>query len=510
MQLLLTQAVGKFAQVVKTEALDKLESFAGLESKTHVDAADGGGSIRGSLNAAISRATQLVRTGSGNAAEKVERNSKSEFKRLGIDLRKEEPKFGKLIDGWRGDNVDRVKSLLEFERDKLSEILAKGEHKTVETLQRQIENRLDVTRSKANLLARDQVLKLNAKVTQERQTAAGITEYIWTTSNDERVRETHEELDGETFSWDDPPVTNDAGDRNHPGEDYQCRCIAYPVLPELGEGDESGSEEEPEEAEPDADADKPEAEQPEEVSGPAVEPPDPPVVARVEAFLAGLKDPKTNGGDVREILREQIGASLPGVVSKDIAGTRPMRASLVVDDKFLQMAGANANHDWDGNVIVTSHVLQDATKALEARKAGFPATYQQRDRFRTLVHEELHGHSRVTQRSYSGIGATLEEVGTELNARRITGQILDVEVNVGSYQRSIDQVREAVRGGLDAARGSLTPADIDAMVADAHAKGVLTAGPGFVSPLDAAFAFADGLDVTPPERAAILKRLKQL
>jgi SPP1 gp7 family putative phage head morphogenesis protein len=242
MQLLLRQAVGKFAQVVKSEALDRLESFAGLESKTHIDAADGGDiSIRPRLNAVIAAAGRLVGGGSSNAAEKVERNSKAEFKRLGIELRKEEPKFGKLIDGWRGDNVDRAKSLLEFERDKLSEILAKGEHKTVETLRRQIETRLDVVRSKADLLARDQVLKLNANITKERQTAAGITEYVWTTSNDERVREAHAELDGETFSWDDPPVTNDAGDRNHPGEDYQCRCIAFPVLPELGE--DSGDDE---------------------------------------------------------------------------------------------------------------------------------------------------------------------------------------------------------------------------------------------------------------------------
>lgn len=43
----------------------------------------------------------------------------------------------------------------------------------------------------------------------------------------------HQELDGTEQSWDDPPVTNEDGDRNHPGEDYQCRCVAYPILDEL-------------------------------------------------------------------------------------------------------------------------------------------------------------------------------------------------------------------------------------------------------------------------------------
>jgi hypothetical protein len=77
------------------------------------------------------------------------------------------------------------------------------------------------------------------------------------------VRERHAELDGERFRWDDPPVTNEDGDENHPGEDYQCRCTAYPVLPELG--DESAPE-------PDAGGESPPRDPPEEP--PAVALPD--------------------------------------------------------------------------------------------------------------------------------------------------------------------------------------------------------------------------------------------
>lgn len=153
----------------------------------------------------------------------------------GIKIRDEEPKFGPLIDRWRVENVDKIESLVGHELDIIEGLLRDGEGRRVESLRADIEERFEVTKSKADLLARDQVLKLNAQITQERQVAAGVEEYVWTTSNDERVRPMHDELEGKRFRWDDPPVTNAAGDRNHPGMDYGCRCTPFAVLSELDE-----------------------------------------------------------------------------------------------------------------------------------------------------------------------------------------------------------------------------------------------------------------------------------
>mgnify|MGYP000327243133 CR=1 FL=1 len=100
----------------------------------------------------------------------------------------------------------------------------------VEVLARQIEDRFSVTQSRARLIARDQTLKANSALTQARHREAGVTEYIWDASGDSRVRDMHAELDGRVFRWDDPPITNEQGERNHPGEDYQCRCVARPNL----------------------------------------------------------------------------------------------------------------------------------------------------------------------------------------------------------------------------------------------------------------------------------------
>ena len=60
-----------------------------------------------------------------------------------------------------------------------------------------------------------------------RQKEIGVTEDVWRTAGDERVRETHAANDGETFKWsDDTPGPADG----RPGEEINCRCYAEPVL----------------------------------------------------------------------------------------------------------------------------------------------------------------------------------------------------------------------------------------------------------------------------------------
>ena len=66
---------------------------------------------------------------------------------------------------------------------------------------------------------------------QELMRDAGVEEYIWSTSGDSRVRESHKKLNGKRFRWDDPPVVDEkTGRRCHPGEDYECRCVALAVF----------------------------------------------------------------------------------------------------------------------------------------------------------------------------------------------------------------------------------------------------------------------------------------
>lgn len=86
-------------------------------------------------------------------------------------------------------------------------------------------------RARANLIARDQISKLNGQLTQLRQADLGVKRYRWRTVGDDRVRDSHRANDGKIFSWDDPP-----SETGHPGEDYQCRCYAEPVLEDVVPG----------------------------------------------------------------------------------------------------------------------------------------------------------------------------------------------------------------------------------------------------------------------------------
>ena len=130
----------------------------------------------------------------------------------------------------RDENVSLIKDATEKQIATVRKVLTENSTLSRDALRAKIQETTGASKAKADLWARDQTLKLNAEITKERHLAAGISEYVWTTSGDERVRDFHDDLNGQTFSWDDPPVTNERGDRNHPGEDYQCRCIAYPVI----------------------------------------------------------------------------------------------------------------------------------------------------------------------------------------------------------------------------------------------------------------------------------------
>lgn len=139
----------------------------------------------------------------------------ADFTREGVDL----------ITTMSRDYFDQVQL-------KIEEGFAAGRRSS--SIAKDINERGEVSESRARFIARDQVAKLNGRLVQKRQSDLGLKSYIWRTSGDSRTRESHRRLEGQVFRWDDPPVVDEkTGRREHPGGDYNCRCTAEPNIDEL-------------------------------------------------------------------------------------------------------------------------------------------------------------------------------------------------------------------------------------------------------------------------------------
>jgi SPP1 gp7 family putative phage head morphogenesis protein len=103
-----------------------------------------------------------------------------------------------------------------------------------------IKQQYGVSASKAKFLAGQETRLFMANYRQERFTAAGVNKYRWSSSHDVRVRHDHRKLDGRIFSYDDPPVVDEATQRKgNPGTDYGCRCVDIPVVGRLLESEQA-------------------------------------------------------------------------------------------------------------------------------------------------------------------------------------------------------------------------------------------------------------------------------
>lgn len=136
------------------------------------------------------------------------------------------------VDQWVEENIGLITRLNQAQCDELEKMVHEAMSAGTSTLElaKTIEQKFDRPWWHASLLARDQTAKLASQINQARQEDYGITHYQWSTSGDPRVRQKHAELDGQIFSW----AEGAPGQRGriHPGLEFQCRCVAIPVMPD--------------------------------------------------------------------------------------------------------------------------------------------------------------------------------------------------------------------------------------------------------------------------------------
>ena len=154
---------------------------------------------------------------------------------VGVDIHSALSDHGKIASELRKYqqwNVSLIQSVPEEYLGKLGAAITEAweQGRRWESIAGVLDDVGDVTESRIKVIARDQTAKMNSAFARVRMQDVGVTRYEWQTSGDERVRESHAEVDGQVFSFDEPgPVADDVdGSPCHPGESILSRCVALP------------------------------------------------------------------------------------------------------------------------------------------------------------------------------------------------------------------------------------------------------------------------------------------
>lgn len=149
---------------------------------------------------------------------------------VGVDMFQREPWLIPVTNSFVMENVVLITKMEQDLKDNIAGTVQRGFRGGArhEKIAEDVMGAVDVSKSRARLIARDQVSKLNGQLTQNRQTGLGISEYIWRGAADARERPTHIANNDKKFKWSEAPDNT-----GHPGNDIQCRCYAEPVMDEL-------------------------------------------------------------------------------------------------------------------------------------------------------------------------------------------------------------------------------------------------------------------------------------
>lgn len=196
----------------------------------------------------LSQYSQSLGTYASKAAKmlvyNVNRQSEKQWKAQGRtinELLKKELKQKEMIKlmGYHIDqNIALIQSLPIDAAKRAYKILMEGHVSGArfESLTDQIERIGKVSHNRATLIARTETSKIGTALTQARSNLLDLKWYVWRTSQDVRVRDSHHLMDRVLISWDEPPAPEQLKNikstlgHYHAGNAPNCRCYAEPLL----------------------------------------------------------------------------------------------------------------------------------------------------------------------------------------------------------------------------------------------------------------------------------------
>ncbi len=139
---------------------------------------------------------------------------------------------GQVMQGLLADQVTLIKSIPLDAAQRVHDLTIKGleDSTRASEISKAIYESGNVSKAKANLIARTEVSRTASALTEARAKHIGSSGYIWRTSGDSDVRDSHRSMNGQFVDWNDPPTLD--GMTGHAGCFPNCRCYPEPVIPE--------------------------------------------------------------------------------------------------------------------------------------------------------------------------------------------------------------------------------------------------------------------------------------
>lgn len=267
-----------------------------------------------------------------------------------------------------------------------------GRGQGIDQMARRLRERVQVSRSRATLIARNEIGTASSYAAKESQKEAGVTHYIWRSASDKRVRPEHRARNGKTFAWSDPPPDG------HPGEPINCRCVALAVV---GEHRSVGADSAP----PYLDFDDPNR-------------PNPP---HTEFLLPEGMYPVEDGTDAiyNELAKKypMPEGKAPPVVRLAFSNQKLYDISDELGVPHRQVQNTAAYFDPSSNQLVIGPNICEALKSKDVGEAFIAARY--------LTHEYFHGLRSDKKRVLP-----FEEAGAELFANRTMLELTGLDGSV--------------------------------------------------------------------------------
>ena len=178
----------------------------------------------------------LMREMARRAADEAGRMQANQLSRqlkalVGVDVHARAKAEDSIVDTFVNENVALIGGISKRTLDKIARMTVRGlaDWTSASELSAKLQKQLGFADDRADMIARDQLSKLNGQLNHARQQELGINRFIWRHNGKSKdPREDHLARDGQVFNYDDFEPDE------LPGQPCNCECVSDPLVDVAG------------------------------------------------------------------------------------------------------------------------------------------------------------------------------------------------------------------------------------------------------------------------------------